>query len=99
MGKIPKRLGNSTVRLREGSFCNFVVKVFGVLEPCAEVHLAFYVKDTEVLWCEACGGSALKRRRTCGTTSCSSYLHFGVKSKRVLLLKVDLQVSVQLVHI
>ena len=77
-----KRLVNSTVRLRDGSFCNFVVKVFGVLEPCAEVRLAFYVGDTEALWCEACGGSALKRRWICGTTSCSSYLHYGFKSKK-----------------
>ena len=76
-----------------------MVKVFGVLEPCAENRLAFYVRDTEVLWCEACGGLALKRRWTCGTTSCSSYLHYGFKSKRVLLLKVDLHALVQLVHI
>ena len=59
-----------------------MVKVFGVLEPCAEVCLAFYVRDIEVLWCEACGGSALKKRWAGGTTSHPSYLHYGFKSKK-----------------
>ena len=59
-----------------------MVKVFGVLEPCAEVRLAFYVGDTEALWCEACGGSALKKRWAGGTTSHPSYLHYGFTSKK-----------------
>ena len=44
------------------------------------------VELVEVLWCGACGGSALKRRRFCGTTSCSSYLHYGFKSKKSFVI-------------
>ena len=62
--------------LRGGSFSG---STSGIQRLCG-------VELVEVLWCGACGGSALKIRRFCGTTSCSSYLHYGFKSKRSFVI-------------
>ena len=80
--EISEQLVSFTARLRDSPFCNFVVKVFGVSKPCAKICLTVSIRDIEVLWCEACEGSALKKRWAGGTTSHPSYLHYGFKSKK-----------------